>query len=363
MLSVPRSALRTAQTVPKAISRKLGRISVHGLLAVDLSFDISPTRAHWRAVLPTVDDLFETMPYTWEPALQILLPPGAKTLLENQQKKFSKDWTTACKAFPKLDQKRYLYNWLIVNTRTFYWTIPGIKKIPPPDDCMALNPFADYFNHADEGCLVEYGPTGFKISCDRVYEKDEEVYISYGNHSNDFLLAEYGFILSRNKWDEVLLDQIVLAELSARQQDQLEEVGFLGKYVLDQHTVCHRTQVALRLLCMPLKSWYRFVNGEDDGEDDQADANQVLLKILTKYENQAKEVSEQVMSLKVGLVGQRQIVDRRWKQILAILRAAINRIQNCYPSPTTPSDVTKADRSMIVGLTDSESSFTGLVDE
>lgn len=68
---------------------------------------------------------------------------------------------------------------------------------------MALNPFADCFNHADEGCKVEYGPIGFKISSDRVYEKDEEIYISYGSHSNDFLLVEYRFILLENKWDEL----------------------------------------------------------------------------------------------------------------------------------------------------------------
>ncbi len=113
---------------------------------------------------------------------------------------------------------------------------------------MVLNPFADYFDHADEGCSVEYGPKGFKISSDRVYERDDEIYISYGSHSNDFLLAEYGFILPGNKWDEIQLDHILLAELSTRQRYQLEELGFLGKYALDHGTVCHRTHVALRLI-------------------------------------------------------------------------------------------------------------------
>lgn len=328
-MSVPRSALRTAQTVPKVISRKLGNISVHGLLAVDLSFDISPVRAPWRAVLPTNVDLFEAMPYTWETALQMLLPPAAKSLLENQQRKFSRDWTIASRAFPELDKKSFLHKWLIVNTRTFYWTVPGAKKLPIPDDCMALNPFADYFNHADEGCKVEYGPMGFKIFADRVYEKDEEIYISYGSHSNDFLLVEYGFILSENKWDELQLDHIILSELSTKQRDQLEGVGFLGKYVLDQNTVCHRTQVALRLFCLPLKKWYRFVNGEDDTEFDQHKADQVLLKLLTKYEYQAKDVSDQVSSLKIGNIYQRQMLDKRWKQIRALLKTAINRIQKC----------------------------------
>ncbi len=90
LLIVSQRSLRIAQTVLKAISGKLGRISVHGLLAVDLSLDSSPTKAPWRAVLPTIYNLFEAMPYTWEPAFQILLPPAAKALLENQQKKFSK---------------------------------------------------------------------------------------------------------------------------------------------------------------------------------------------------------------------------------------------------------------------------------
>jgi hypothetical protein len=321
--------LRTAQTVSKAISRKLGNISVHGLLAVDLSFDSSPVRAAWRAVLPTNEDLVEAMPYTWEPALQALLPPAAKSLLENQQRKFLKDWNTASQAFAELDENIFLYKWLIVNTRTFYWTAPGTKSPPVPDDCMALNPFADYFNHAEEGCKVEYGPMGFKIFSDRIYEKDEEIYISYGNHSNDLLLAEYGFILSENKWDEVQLDHIIFSELSTKQRDQLEGAGFLGKYVLDQYTVCHRTQVAVRLLCVPLRKWHRFVNGEDDGEDDQVKADQVLLKLLTKYEDQAKEASERVSLLRVGHINQQEILNRRWKQIRVLLQAAINRIQKC----------------------------------
>jgi hypothetical protein len=327
LLSVPHSVLRTAQTVPKTISRKLADISVHGLLAVDLLFDNSPARAAWRAVLPAATDLFKAMPYTWEPALQALLPPFAKSLLENQQRKFLKDWNVVSQAFQGLDERSYLYRWLIVNTRTFYWTAPGTKRPRAPHDCMALNPFADYFNHADEGCSVQYGPVGFKIFAERVYEEGEEINISYGSHSNDFLLTEYGFILSENKWDEIRLDHIIISELSTKQRDQLEGIGFLGKYVLDKYTVCHRTQVAVRSFCVPLSKWHQFVNGEDDGEDDQVKADQVLLKLLKRYKEQATEASEQVASLEVGHFNQREMLDRRWKQIGVLLQAAINRIQ------------------------------------
>ena len=174
--------------------------------------DTSEGRALWRAVLPTKEDFEESMPLMWHPLLQTLLPPASLSLLENQKKKLSLDWTTVSTAFPTLSYDHYLYNWLIVNTRTFYFTSRKIKTKNPlnRDDCMALIPFADYFNHADVGSVVTFSPSGYKICTDRQIEKGEEIYISYGNHSNDFLLAEYGFILDENKWDEISLDELIL---------------------------------------------------------------------------------------------------------------------------------------------------------
>jgi hypothetical protein len=54
------------------------------------------------------------------------------------------------KAFPTLDKKKYLYNWTAVNTRSFYYEVKNAKK-KAPNDCMAVCPFMDYINHADEG--------------------------------------------------------------------------------------------------------------------------------------------------------------------------------------------------------------------
>jgi SET domain len=325
-LSVPLAALRTAQTVPKAISRKLADITVHGLLAVDLSFDTSQARAPWRAVLPTSAEMGENMPFRWEPALQGLLPPASQSLLQNQQRKFKKDWSTASKAFPRLSQEVFIQNWLIVNTRTFYWVTPGVRKVPR-DDCMALNPFADYFNHADDGCTVAYGSDGFKILTDRDYEEHEEIYISYGNHSSDFLLAEYGFVPLENKWDEVQLDNFIFPELSPWQRGKLQEIGYLGNYVLDQEmTVCHRTQVVLRLLCVPLRRWLHFVNGQDDGQRDQVKVDQILLRLLKSYVARAEEVVKHLGSMSLGSIGQRESLIRRWTQVHDLLVSKITEI-------------------------------------
>lgn len=79
-------------------------------------------------------------------------------LLRHQRSKFDRDWLALDGRIPEASKNLYEYYWLIVNTRCFYWTY--FKKAKEAakkgktlsrDDCMALCPFADYLNHADEG--------------------------------------------------------------------------------------------------------------------------------------------------------------------------------------------------------------------
>lgn len=331
ILAAPTSVLRTVHTVPKSISRVVGTVSVNGLLATELAMDTSEVRAPWRAVLPTNDDFKESMPLMWHHSLQALLPPASLSLLESQRKKISFDWTAVSSAFPTLSYDLYLYNWLVVSTRTFYYTSPKIKSKKPlsRDDCLALIPLADDFNHADFGCEVTFSHTGYKICTDRQIEEGEEVYISYGNHSNDFLLAEYGFILAENRWDEICLDETILPLFSEEQKRILKEAGFLGNFVLDKRTVCYRTYVALRLLCMPVNSWHRLVaNGLEDEDKYRMTADKILLKALKLYLDSVDEKLKQVEVLDCGLDSQRETLRRRWKQIRLLLTASISRIES-----------------------------------
>jgi hypothetical protein len=133
---------------------------------------------------------------------------------------------------------------------------------------------------------VSFSSSGYTITTPAKIKKGEEVYISYGNHSNDFLLTEYGFILGEegggNRWDEVPLDAYILPLFSAKQKERLEERGFLGKYVLDRKEVCYRTQVALRILVLPIRKWERFVDGLEDGEKEQGAVDKWLGKMLKR---------------------------------------------------------------------------------
>ncbi|KAI0848428.1 SET domain-containing protein [Daldinia vernicosa] len=328
VLDVPTSCIRSIDTVHKPIIRHLPKaISIHGLLAADLALDGSSKYAIWNAVCPTPED-FAGMPLVWPEGLRALLPPAARDLLLKQEAKLKLDWATVSAAFPEqLDEARYRYAWMLVNTRTFYYINTKLKK-RPKDDHMCLQPVADLFNHTDDGgCNVAFDDEGFSIKATRAYAQGDEVKICYGRHSGDFLLVEYGFVMDENRWDEILLDEVLLSRLSERQKERLEEVGFLGKYILDRETVCHRTQVAARLLCCGVREWKRFVDGIDDGERSQQNVDRLVLELLREQRNIAEKKISEAQSLDVGEPQQKEILIKRWKQIQDLVDTNIARLE------------------------------------
>jgi hypothetical protein len=82
---------------------------------------------------------------------------------------------------PSISKQLFTYTWLIVNTRTFYWSYPDLPATSPrlpkkraqltADDCYAMCPFLDYFNHTDGGCDTNADAKGYSIVADRDYSK------------------------------------------------------------------------------------------------------------------------------------------------------------------------------------------------
>jgi len=134
---------------------------------------------------------------------------------------------------------------------------------------------------------------------------------------------------TENRWDEVCIDEAVLPELSARHKETLEEVGFLGGYVLDASTVCYRTQVALRLLLLPDTRWWAFVGGEDAEQDDQSVQSEVdalLVRILQRYMVRIDGTLAELDDLDAGQPCQRELLALRWRQIRRLVSDTISRI-------------------------------------
>jgi len=117
------------------------------------------------------------MPALWSSDLQSLLPAPAKALLAAQQAKLDSDLRAASETLlPEYAAasgraiedvgRKYIESWLLVNSRCFYWDYPvlggalkgkvgvkrgrdGRKMVRDRNDCMAMCPVMDYFNHAD----------------------------------------------------------------------------------------------------------------------------------------------------------------------------------------------------------------------
>lgn len=125
-----------------------------------------------------------------------------------------------------------------------------------------------------------------------------------------------------------MLDSWIIPLLSPAQKENLEETGFLGKYLLDQDTICYRTQVVLRILCLPLGRWKRFAQGLEDEEISQEAADEVLERVLMVGKTEGLKMIERISGSHAGLESQRSTIARRWNQLCLLLESALNRIKH-----------------------------------
>lgn len=190
---MPASALLTVNSIPEDFKNLHKDITVHGLLASFLAFSGVKTSLYglWKATWPSVQEFEESMPILWPVHLRkpldcngeptnameekpaFLLPPAIggrwrhileffmpredEGLLAKQEKRMKADWKIVSKIFPNKTLEEYTYYWLVVNTRSFYFEVPGTTKFAH-EDRMVLCPFVDYFNHSDHGVSSKTGP-------------------------------------------------------------------------------------------------------------------------------------------------------------------------------------------------------------
>jgi hypothetical protein len=190
MVSVPISAMLSVDSIPPSFTNLfVDGIPIHGLIAAFLTHGKPETLKKyslWKATWPTRQDFEESMPILWPEKLRvsnsshaitpqavdssITLPPAASGLwntfrkrtlvqeyatkhqnqLAQQEKRLQAAWKGVTTVFPDTDWDAFLYYWLIVNTRSFYYVKPGEEPPEDANEAMTLVPFADYFNHKDD---------------------------------------------------------------------------------------------------------------------------------------------------------------------------------------------------------------------
>ena len=305
--------------------------TVHSLLAASLTVTPSCPNHHfepWQAVWPSLADLEPYVPLLWPPELQNLLPHRARTYLAEQQARFDRDWEDARPTLPEGSYNKFRHFWLVVNTRCFFWpynrwpprTNKSKRGRPPAKlstaDQMALCPVADCFNHSDIlNASFEADLTGCRVSVEQDVNAGDELFLRYGTPNNDYLLVEWGFVLSVNLHDNVSIDDAIIPWLDDSKKALLVNYNYFGKYTLSKEGVCHRTQCAVRTILFGYdeNKVKLFLSGNDDGTAEQPVVDAWLLGFLKL---QLEGLSDFMAGLgRIDDSPQRDVLLKRYQQI------------------------------------------------
>lgn len=176
-----------------------------------------------------------------------------------------------------------LWVWLCINSRCLYMTLPQSKST---SDNFTMAPYVDFLNHScDDQCTLKIDASGFQVSTTTSYNSDEQLFLSYGPHSNTFLLCEYGFVIpSGNKWNDLDITSIIEPLLKPKQVEYLKEHDYYGDYTINLESgTSFRTVVVLAVLQeqVPVESrrLNALINGVTDGSSYQ-DHSDLLLKTI-----------------------------------------------------------------------------------
>ncbi|KAL2816897.1 hypothetical protein BJX63DRAFT_419774 [Aspergillus granulosus] len=326
IVRVPQKVMLTVEAIPSSFSGRFPRETpVHALLAAFLCNgepeDLEPYQL-WRRTWPSRKDFEDCMPILW-PGDSYLLPPSIsgrwkntqkrrlefdyesshQNILGQQQRRLREAWDSVIAVFPETDWESFSYHWLIVNTRSFFYLMPGQEPPEDRNDAMALLPLADYFNHSD-----------------MAVNKGEEIFMSYGPHTNDFLFTEYGFYLDENQSEVLYLDDIIFQDISPSLQEELNLQQYYGNYQVTATGACYRTEIAACITYMSLKDWQNYVLGYSTRGVDAEKSAKVIRKWIGTYVEEANANIDELKNRGFGNLdpedeGRSRMLFKRWTQI------------------------------------------------
>lgn len=244
--------------------------------------------------LPPMTD-FQQSPLVWklhDDARVKSLPRSTSIHCDKMFDRFNRDYTTV-QSFVhglEIDREVYLWTWFCVNSRCLYMEIPeGHDK----DDNFTLAPYVDLINHSPrEQCILKIDHTGFHVLTSTTYSENEELYLSYGPHSNEFLLCEYGFMLDINPWNDVDITSKITPMLDNIQVDFLKSKGYYGDYTMTFEDISFRIEVALAVIIEDDNKMEQnrrlnaLLNGISDGSYYKRHSSKILLALFEALEQE-----------------------------------------------------------------------------
>ncbi|XP_063402966.1 SET domain-containing protein 4-like isoform X4 [Mytilus trossulus] len=194
-----------------------------------------------------------------------------ETVLKSEVGSFLK----SCKEI-KITFNEFRWAWYCINSRSIYYDCDSSPYIADTNKNIALAPFLDLLNHsttAEVEAAFNMNNNCFEIKTYNSFRKYDQVFISYGAHSNTHLLMEYGFILPDNPHDVYELDYDEIVKVAHnlnfqyidRKKRIIEENNINRKLVCSKEGVSWSMHAVMKILAMDfteLKNW-KFIFKDD----------------------------------------------------------------------------------------------------
>lgn len=292
----------------KLAVKELSDLSSFQLISLYLTFEVQrKDKSYWKPFLDLLPQLKELdcTPFIWK-VLNInhyqelfnLLPKSTQKHTDKVYQRFIEDYQVVKRLITgklEIDERYietdylplelYLWSWICINSRCLYMKLPQSKN---SSDNFTMVPYADFLNHSsDDKCGIKIDVNGFKVITNSKYSTNDQLLFSYGPHSNEFLLCEYGFTLSQNKWNYLDISNFIIPLLKPKQIEFLKEFDYFDDYTITESSgISFRTEIAFATLQEPLpKESTRLkslINGIIDGKVYSKTTNILLSKILEK---------------------------------------------------------------------------------
>ncbi|KAF7588594.1 hypothetical protein BBP40_005479 [Aspergillus hancockii] len=371
MLTVPQTAMLSIDSIPSSFVKLFpAGTSIHCILAAYLTHGDPQTLKQldaWRSVWPSWQELEDSMPILWPAHLRrsnssfededesgpSLLPPSVsglwnsfekvpvgvdydtryQNMLAQEEKRLRHAWEHVIAVFPKTEWKSFAYYWLIINSRSFYYVAPGREAPEDWNDAIAMVPYADYFNHEDNSaCEVQYDHVDYTFRTTRGYGKGEEVYMSYGPHSNDFLFVEYGFFLDKNDSDSIYLDDIIFQDLTIPDKKELVHQNCFGNFEVTPTDISPNIETAACLKYMSKRDFRIYVEGRSKRAFDAEKSAEIIRGWIGIYLKESETTIEIITGMLSAADSEKWEKERlemllsRWGQIRGLCEMTMEAV-------------------------------------
>lgn len=217
-------------------------------------------RSSFLEYIQTLPENFNQHPLYMTDRCVQLLPKFYSKSLDAQNECMSSSFRAMCSLNNRKSTSFEIFKfaWLAVHTRTvFYASEEGAKD-------MALAPYLDLFNHSPEPntrTFYDKNTRSYVISSIQRIKRFDQVFISYGNHSNHTLWLDYGFTpIQHNPFNQIQLEFGILINQDAKWLRQIiqdkRKWKLVKKFGLSEHLCLLSSELSPNLsLLVQLSIW------------------------------------------------------------------------------------------------------------